>query len=87
MLAAINLKNCLVADPVERIRPFNFNERTQQILDTEMNQLQDDLDCLETFTTSKLLRIKEKKTEVMKFNFSKSCDFPPELRIEGFEQN
>ena len=87
MLAAINLKNCLVADPVERIRPFNFNERTQHIMNTEMNQLQDDLDCLEAFTTRKLLRIKEKKTEVMKFNFSKSCDFPPELRIKGFEQN
>jgi hypothetical protein len=51
MLAAFNLKKCLVEDPVERTRPFSFNERTQQIIDIEMNQLQEDLDCLQGFTS------------------------------------
>ena len=32
------------------------------------------------------MMIKEKKTCVMKFNFSKSMDFPPELQIEGFKE-
>jgi hypothetical protein len=36
------------------------------------------------FATNKLLKIKEKKTQVMKFNFTRSHDFPPELNIEGF---
>ena len=36
------------------------------------------------FATNKLLKIKEKKTQVMKFNFTRSRDFPPELNVEGF---
>ena len=43
LLTAINLKLSLVADPVDRPRPFTFHERTQQILKTEDNYMQDDL--------------------------------------------
>ena len=85
MLAVFNLKSCLVDDPVERTRPLNFGERTQQVLAIENNQLQDDLSSLATFTSKKLLKIKEKKTQVMKFNYAKMQDFPIELNIPGFK--
>ena len=84
MLAAVKLSDCLVTDPVNRAMPLNFNERTRQILNPELNVLQEDLDCLKQFTSRKLLKIKEKKTNVMKFNFARNQDFPPELNIDGF---
>ena len=52
----------------------------------ESNELQDDLISLSRFTDDKLLRIKEKKTQVMKFNFAKNHDFPPELEIKHFRE-
>ena len=84
MLAAFNLKKSLIVDPVSRPRPLNKNERTEQVLSEKMNPLQEDLAILENYTNKKQLRIKEKKTEVMKFNFSNNFDFQPELSIEGF---
>ena len=69
---------------MDRVIPLNFNERTNQILDNKVNMLQGDLDNLKTFATQKMLKIKEKKTNVMKFNFSKNYDFPPEFTVEGF---
>ena len=47
--------------------------------------MQEQLDRLKIFTTENIMKIKEKKTGLMKFNFSKSHDFPPELSIEGFQ--
>ena len=84
MLSALSLKSCLLDDPVDRPRPLNFNERTGQILDRTNSQLQSDLQNLHEFTTRKQLKIKEKKTQIMKFNFSKTHDFPPEFKIPGF---
>ena len=86
MLTALKLSKCLVDDPVIRAMPLNYNERTRQILDPELNEMQEDLDSLKKFTLKKLLRIKEKKTNVMKFNFSRNHDFPPELAIGGFSE-
>ena len=40
---------------------------------------------LEMFTSEKLLKIKEKKTNIMKFNFSRKQNFPPEMSISGFK--
>ena len=65
--------------------PLTFNERTGQSLPVEMNRMQESLTSLEEFTSKKLLKIKEKKTNLMKFNFSRSHDFPPELEIKGFD--
>ena len=84
MLSALNLKNCLVRDPVDRPRPFSYNERTQQVLDNRDSQLQTELNELFDFTQRKQLRIKESKTQIMKFNFSKLNDFPPEFEIKEF---
>ena len=86
LLQAINLKSSLVPDPVERPRPLAYNERTQQILLADENPLQEQLNSLKIFTTQNLMKIKEKKTTIIKFNFSRTNDFPPELQIEGFEK-
>ena len=86
MLAAFNLRTCLKDDPVSRPMPLNFNERTMQVLPMELNELQEDLYSLNQFTKKKLLKIKETKTQVMKFNFAKTKDFPPELTIDGFKE-
>ena len=46
-----------------------------------------DLNNLHQYTSRKLLKIKENKTQLMKFNFSKAHDFTPEFNIEGFKAN
>ena len=47
--------------------------------------MQDQLHDLKRFTDQKLLKIKERKINLMKFNFAKIHDFPPELKIDGFK--
>ena len=84
MLSALNLKSSLVADPIDRLRPLNYNEKTCQVLARSNNQLQSDLLSPQEFASKKLMKIKEKKTQIMKFNFSKAHDFPPEFDIPGF---
>ena len=44
-----------------------------------------DLFDLELFADWKHLKLKEKKTNVMKFNFSHNLDFPPEMYVSSFE--
>ena len=87
MLFAVNLKKCLINDPVIRPRPLNYSERTQQVLQMTDNEFQNALNELHTFVSSKHMIIKEKKTEIMKFNFATSIDFPPEFSINGFHEN
>ena len=86
MLVAINLR-CLSVDQISRQKPLQYNERTQQVLTAERNNLQEDLNNLNTLVSQKLMKIKESKTQVMKFNFTRNSDFPPELKIEGFQNN
>ena len=74
MLSAFNLKKWLIDGPVKKL---NMNN----------NQLQMDLNNLHQYTSRKLMKIKEKKTQLMKFNFSKAHDFTPEFNIEGFKAN
>ena len=45
------------------------------------NQLQMDMDSLYDFTNHKQMRIKDKKSKIIKFNFSKVNNFPPEFTI------
>ena len=87
MLAAFNLHSCLEPVTTERAMPLTFNQRTGQQLAPEHNILQEDLLKLEQFATEKQLKIKETKTQVMKFNFNKNHDFPPELKLEGFDED
>ena len=62
LLVSLNLKTVLINDPVERPQPLARNERHQFILPADNNPLQHQLDDLHAFTTNKLLKIKEKKT-------------------------
>ena len=87
MLYALNLKKSLIKDPINRPRPLTHDERTQQVLELGNNEFQNSLDDLFSFVSSKNMKIKEKKTELMKFNFSTSNDFPPEFKIAGFAEN
>ena len=87
MLFAVNLKKSLINDPVTRPRPLNYSERTQQVLQLKNNEFQNALNELHTFVSAKHMIIKEKKTDIMKFNFSTSIDFPPEFSINGFHEN
>ena len=86
LLQAINLKTSLRPDAADRPRPLSFNERTQQVLLADDNPMQTELRALRDFATTNLMKIKEGKTSVMKFNFSRTRDFPPELKMEGFEE-
>ena len=87
LLTAVKLKSSLVFDPVDRARPLMYNERTGHVLGPQHTEIQDQLDQLVAYTGKKQLKIKEQKTELMKFNFSKSRDFPPELIVNGFKDN
>ena len=81
LLIALNLKKVLVHDKIEREKPLGFNERNQLILPSASNPLQHQLEELKVFADKKLLKIKEKKTNVMKFNFSRNYDFPDNWRF------
>ena len=83
VLAAISLKD-LVSDPVNRPLPPKFDERYGTILPTN-NLMQTDLDSLAEFAVQKELLVKERKTYVMKFNFKRNYDFPPDLKMQNFD--
>ena len=82
----MDLKKVLVRDPEQRPLPLTFEERFQMII-PENNEMQMDLDLLHEFAVDKQLIVKEKKTQIMKINFSRSLDFPVELRMNGFKNN
>ena len=56
---AINLKEQLVNDPVQRPYPLNYHERTKQVL--QCNTLQENLNKIENFTINNKMKINEKK--------------------------
>ena len=64
MMVAINLKKMLVDDPVDRVRPLTFNERTRQVLPVENNQMQELLHELHEFSSSKQLKVKGGKRKI-----------------------
>ena len=76
---SLDLKACLIPDPVERPRPFNKHERTQHILPGQNNLLQSYIKDAESFVAQNKLVINTKKTSVMIFNKSRKWDFPPEV--------
>ena len=84
MLQAIHLKNALSPDPVNRPFPLTHSERFQMVLPKDNNPLNEYLDELKAFTDSRFMKIKERKTMVMIFNFSQKYDFPTEINVDGF---
>ena len=83
---SIDLKQCLIPDPVDRIRPVSYNERTGHILPPENNLLQFYLEDTELFTHENKMVINTNKTKVMKFSRSRKWDFPPELKFSNGSQ-
>ena len=69
---SINLKKCLINDPINRQRPLNYHERTMQVLPHENNLLQYYLDDTEKFTRENRMKINPKKSQVILFNKSKN---------------
>ena len=79
--ASINLETFLVPDESLRPRPLTFDERCGLILPPEHNPLQHIVEDTEKFTESNNMIINKKKTEAMKFTFSRKFDFPHEIRF------
>ena len=86
MAVSIDLKACLVPDPVERARPLNFHERTGHILPPENNLLQFYIHDTENFARENKLVINKKKTKVISFTKSRNWDFPPQVNFSDGSQ-
>ena len=61
---SINLKSSLIPDTVKKPQPFNYDERTCQVLPKEENLLQYFLEDAEKFTTETKMKINPKKTKI-----------------------
>ena len=79
---SIDLKQCLVHDPVDRAMPVNYHERTGHILPAENNLLQFYIEDTENFAKDNKMIINKKKTKVISFTKSRKWDFPPELKFK-----
>ena len=75
---AINLKKCLVNDPIQRPYPLNYHERTKHIFPGDKSTLQQQLYSVESFTDKNLMKINASKSKIMICNKSRKYDFPPE---------
>ena len=82
---SVNLKACLVPDPVQRAQPLTYHERTQQILPPENNLLQYYLEDTESFAIENKMQINSKKTKVISFNKSRKFDFPIEVYLSNMK--
>ena len=78
---SIDLKACLVPDPVQRARPLNFHERTGHILPEENNLLQHFISDTEQFVSENKMVINKDKTKVISFTKRRKWDFPPEVHF------
>jgi hypothetical protein len=83
---SVDLKACLVPDPVLRVRPLNYHERTGHILPEENNLLQYFISDTEQFVSDNKMVINKKKTKVISFTKSRKWDFPPELHFSDGSQ-
>ena len=68
---SIDLKKCLVSDPVTRPYPRNFHERTGHILPQENNLLHYFIEDTEKFVQTNKMVINKKKTKVISFTKSR----------------
>ena len=78
---SIDLKQCLIPDPVDRARPVNYHERTGHILPAQNNLLQYYIHDTENFVADNKMIINKTKTKVISFTKSRKWDFPPEVEF------
>ena len=83
---SVDLKACLVSDPVQRARPLNYHERTGHILPSENNMLQYYLSDTEEYVSENKMVINKLKTKVISFTKSRKWDFLPELQFSDGTQ-
>ena len=83
---SIDLKTCLVTDPVNRPHPRNYHERTGHILPAENNLLQYYIEDTEQFVKENKMVLNKKKTKVISFTKSRKWDFPPEVHFSNGTQ-
>ena len=83
---SINLKQLLIPDPIERSKPLNWCEKSGLVLPKNMNYLQDMLNEFLQFAWDNNLKINQKKSKVIFFNFSQKFTFSPEISL-GQEKN
>ena len=74
---SVDLKSCLVPDPVYMARPLNFHERTGHILPEENNLLQYYIKDTEKFVSDNKLVINKQKRKVISFTKSRKWDLFP----------
>ena len=84
-IASINLKKSLIPDPTIRIRPLNYHERTEMVLNPQEDIMQQELNLFYEFTQNNKLLINNKKCFAMQFSKPKKYDFPAEFTIGGSE--
>ena len=80
-VAAINLKQSLMQDPVSRQRPLNYHERSMMVLKPEEDIVTQELDRFCEFINQNGFVINKKKCYAMVFSRSRKYDFPPEFSI------
>ena len=78
---SLNLKLCLVPDPVQRQKPLTFQERNELILPKENNLLQSYISDTEQFAIENKMIINPKKTQVICFNKTRKWNFPPVVQL------
>ena len=86
VVVSIDLKACLVPDPVDRARPLNYHERTAHILPAANNLLQYYIQDTEQFVNENKMAVNKSKTKVISFTKSRKWDFPPELKFDDGTQ-
>ena len=81
-VAAINLKQSLMDDPVRRQRPLNYHERAMMVLKPEEDIVTQELRRFSEFSSQNGFVINKKKCYVMVFSRSRKYDFPPEFSLQ-----
>ena len=83
---SIDLKKCLVTDPVNRPQPLNYHERTGHVLPANRNLLQYYIEDTEHFVQENKRVINKKKTKIISFTKSRKWDLPPEVNFSDGTQ-
>ena len=81
-MACLDLKAKLKPDPVPN-RPVSYHGRTEQILPRESNILQNKLDSMAIYTSTRNMMLNPLKTKAMLFNPLLKWDFQPILSTNG----
>ena len=82
----LNLKDCLEIEQIDRQKPLNYRERTNHVVPAQNNLLQAYLKDTQRYAIENKMIINKKKTQVMIFNKSRKCDFPPKIKFDDGEQ-